>query len=247
MERTAELEDLLEKLQDEEHQAEARGEARAFLARHGTERFLELEEELRRRGVSEEHLKLLCPSHCAAVGDDGGAFRASLPEGHVIATLMDEHRRMLALLDRLEALAHGELREQVDLESVRSIGAHLVGAEPHHQREERALFPRLRERGISGPPDVMESEHVLLREHKHAVLDLALRLLSGDATCRSELRAVAHALVAELRSHIEKEDKILYPLAVRTLTDAGEWQAMKRECDAIGYCCSHDSHQRSSA
>lgn len=174
-----------------------------------------------------------------AFGGARSAFRGRLPPDHVLAVLMDEHVRILAQLDQLERLA-------ADLPSaggmvfarIESIGHQLLAAEPHHQREEQVLFPALRERGIDGPPNVMEAEHVELRALKHQIVDLAAKSTMGDTLAIQPLRAAAHALVSTLRAHIEKEDSILYPMAFATIPDH-DWTGLSARCDAIGYCCHH--------
>jgi hypothetical protein len=40
-----------------------------------------------------------------------------------------------------------------------------------------------------------------------------------------------------LRAHIEKENNILYPMALQCITDDKKWEEMKIKCDDIGYCC----------
>jgi len=164
-------------------------------------------------------------------------LRSQLPQGHVLATLMDEHARLLGQLDQLEELAGSlDSASGTALLRLEAIGRHLLGAEPHHQREERVLFPALRERGIDGPPDVMESEHVELRALKHEVVDSAAKAIAGDTMAIEPLRRAAHALVTMLRSHIEKEDTILYPMALSAIPER-DWSILKQRCDEVGYCC----------
>ena len=176
---------------------------------------------------------------CASAGRRQ-AFRASLSNGHVLATLMDEHDRILEHLKSLEELAGslGDAPTRAVLEQIESIGRALVGAEPHHEREEKALFPALVERGLHGPPACMEAEHVELRALKRGVEQLARRGLDGTDT-HGALRATSLELVRKLRDHIAKEDDILYPMAVETITDPAVWAELRRRCDEIGYCCDH--------
>jgi len=47
-----------------------------------------------------------------------------------------------------------------------------------------------------------------------------------------------------LRQHIHKENHILYPMAIRTITEDSEWDKMKIKCDEIGYCCFCPSHNQ---
>ena len=181
-----------------------------------------------------------CASHLREVAGTRNVFRARLPDGHVLATFMDEHVRILAHLDRLEILA---LRVAASsdrgpgsgaataMAEMGRIATHLIGAEPHHQREEEVLFPALEHLGIGGPPAVMRSEHVELRRLKHAVQDLAN---GADAQA---LVMAARGLVEMLREHIAKEDNVLYPMAFELLRDERQWTEMRTRCDAIGYCC----------
>jgi hemerythrin-like domain-containing protein len=182
-----------------------------------------------------DHAGACCGGHGAA--EVRAPFRARLPDGHVLATLMDEHARMLAHLDHLEPQAAKlENTSGMAFARIEAIARHLIGAEPHHQREEQVLFPALRERGIEGPPAVMEEEHVELRALKHAVVDLAGKCTAGDKAAVEALRRTVRTLVSALRSHIDKEDSILYPMAFASMSDA-DFAAMRARCDEVGYCC----------
>lgn len=166
-------------------------------------------------------------------------LRAGLPDEHPIARMLDEHQVFLGRLERLaELVAPSRPPEQRgELEELQRVAGFLVGAEPHHQREEQVLFPALQEHGIFGPPEVMASEHVRLRALKGALHDLAGRVLAGDRGPWQDLRATAEALIEALRTHIAKEDVVLYPLALRVIRDPAVWEELRERCDKIGYCC----------
>jgi hypothetical protein len=51
-----------------------------------------------------------------------------------------------------------------------------------------------------------------------------------------ELGRVGGYITEALSSHIYKEDHILYPAALQTIT-AEEWQEIREQCDELGYCC----------
>ena len=44
-------------------------------------------------------------------------------------------------------------------------------------------------------------------------------------------------LCSMLRQHIDKENNILYPMALQSITEVTQWEEMKVRCDEIGYCC----------
>src|SRR3989338_2871891 len=169
---------------------------------------------------------------------------AELPVGHMIDTLQKEHEKILSFLDKLEAVnqkiqkiksCQAEDKEWAEL---KHIVEHLIGAEPHHQREEQILFPELEKRCVFGPPQVMLQEHEELRKHKHELERLgqeAETLNFNDL--KKQLDATAKFLVFNLRDHIFKENNILYPTALDVITEPEIWQAMKMAADKIGYCC----------
>lgn len=156
-----------------------------------------------------------------------------------LAALYDAHRRLmeaLGKLDRALALLEGaeDAEERRALAGVftelgevfrRELDSHLV-------QEERHLFPVL-ERYIGregGPVGVMLLEHEELRRRTGAY-DRALGAWRAAADLRAgaadgaerpaalALAAAARGLSALLSEHAHKEDVILFPLALRCLTD----------------------------
>ncbi len=174
-----------------------------------------------------------CPHH----GELGKMEIDDLDPGHVIHTLMSEHQMILSFLKKLEEAGRKARFEEDDFKSLIDIAEHLVEAEPHHEREEKVLFPELEARGISGPTGVMMEDHKELRKLKKRLLDLAIRGSEMDhSEFQRELGGVAPLIVVLLSEHIYKEDNILYPLAMKEIEEE-EWSKMKQECDEIGYCC----------
>ena len=156
----------------------------------------------------------------------------NLKPGHVIHTLMEEHKMILGFLDELEKT------NNEDIKKLTEIAEHLIGAEPHHQREEKVLFPELEKRGVSCPTEVMRKEHEELRPKKHEILELCRTVSKTDFNgFKKKLKEASDFLTAMLREHIAKENDILYPMALEVIQEEAVWQEMKKECDKIGYCC----------
>lgn len=168
-----------------------------------------------------------------------------LPEDplHPVNTLMEEHRFILRSLDALRELlprlrAAGSHEEMgADRETLRGIAHHLVDAENHHQREEDALFPRLVSRGVTTDVQELRADHVVFREKKRRLYQLA----NGPADAafdafRAGVLEAGEYIVRELVAHIAREDDTVYQAAMDVLTRE-DWDDVKRECDAIGYCC----------
>lgn len=171
-------------------------------------------------------------------------MESNLKPGHVIHTLMEEHKMILGFLDDLEKTNYSLQQENKydakneDFKKLEHIAEHLVGAEPHHQREEEVLFPEIEKRGVSGPTEMMRREHEEFRPKKKEIVKLCAALPKTDfQDFKKELKEAADFLISMLREHIAKENDILYPLALEVIQEEAVWQEMKKACDKIGYCC----------
>lgn len=200
------------------------------------------EQQLIREWVDPQELRHLCEVHLRVLSGEVQSFRASLPAGYPVHTLMAENEVILETLDELEEM--NRAAQQADeiaaehVEGLKHIATHLVEAEPHHQREEETIFPELAQRAVMAPPRIMRMEHNDLRQRKHALLELT----EGAETIpyadfKERLSDLARYLVFHLRGHIFKEDSILYLTAVQVVTDPAVWRAIKTQSDEIGYCC----------
>ena len=91
----------------------------------------------------------------------------------------------------------------------------------HHGKEERHLFPAMHGKGMpleAGPLAVMLHEHELGRSAVRAVAGALERVKRGEAGRRRRIsRTALLGYVELLRSHISKEDNVLFPMADRIL------------------------------
>ena len=140
-----------------------------------------------------------------------------------IEILMDEHRLIEQVLASLETFALNLQHDaDVDRETVKDFGDFFAGFADrcHHGKEEDRLFVKMNEYGFPkdyGPVAVMLAEHVEGRSHVGALVKIGA---SSGALSPSERDSViehASAYVPLLRSHIIKEDNILYPMAVQAI------------------------------
>ena len=86
----------------------------------------------------------------------------------------------------------------------------------HHKKEEGVLFVALVENGMSkeaGPVAVMLAEHEEGRRLTCAMREGAERVQAGDQTAISQVVQNALGYATLLRQHIQKEDRILFPMA----------------------------------
>jgi hemerythrin-like domain-containing protein len=155
-----------------------------------------------------------------------------------IEVLMGEHRLIEQALGSLEsygvALRGGETAAR---DVIGDYAAFFRGFADvcHHGKEEDILFQRMLERGFpreTGPLAVMYAEHELGRRHVRSLAALAKgagRMSPEDTTL---LLGNVDGFVPLLRLHIQKEDRILYPMALRLLSDS-ELDAMSVEFEAF--------------
>ncbi len=142
-----------------------------------------------------------------------------------IEVLMNEHRRIEQALGSLETFVveveRGLAPDRATLADYAAFFRGFADAS-HHGKEEDVLFARMVERGFSresGPVAVMLYEHVVGRSHVRALLEAGEG--SGPLSAVETQLVLEHAgaFVPHLRAHIQKEDRILYPMALRLMPD----------------------------
>jgi hemerythrin-like domain-containing protein len=141
-----------------------------------------------------------------------------------IEVLMNEHRLIEQVLGSLETLGaqmdDGLSPERAILRDYASFFRDFADA-AHHAKEEDVLFQRMCERGFpreSGPIAVMLHEHVVGRGHVSVLRQTGAGEGPVSAVQTQLVLESARAFVPLLRAHIQKEDRILYPMALRLLT-----------------------------
>ena len=138
-----------------------------------------------------------------------------------IDTLMNEHQVILSVLGSLENyVSQGQPGATLDrnllgdyVEFFRNFADKC-----HHGKEEELLFRKMNDYGFSndaGPLAVMLGEHVQGRNHVRALAAIAAG--TGPLSSADQIQAIQHALefIPLLRSHIGKEDQVLYPMAMQ--------------------------------
>ena len=168
-------------------------------------------------------------------GDDLQPLGAATPAWHPIHILMQEHSSLLGIAGEFQGIAE-ELRKAGDADAdsrqrLDHVVAHLRESESHYLREENVLFPFLEKHGVTQPPAVMWAEHDEIRRVKKGVYAL---VDSGD--WGPHLTAAASSLAELLASHFNKENGVLFPMAIEVITKE-EWVEIRDQFDELGYCC----------
>lgn len=139
------------------------------------------------------------------------------------AELRHEHEYVCRALAGADALAaSARTTGVVDADAVRAFidfSRHFTDG-CHHSKEERLLFPRMRERGAEAPVAAMLHEHEGGRERIRR-LEAALEpAAAGDADAVARVAENLSAYAALLRSHIAKENNVLFHIADHLLDES---------------------------
>jgi len=207
-----------------------------------------IEQELIKEGISREEIQKLCDVHLAVFREQLEKQKLDIPLKHPISILMEEHKILLKLSEKLSTIAN-KVQQATDVSyvgkditQIKHIAKELLDAEKHYLREENVLFPTLEKHGITEPPAIMWTEHNQLRERKKQLQNIIEKYNAIDfQDFKRHLSENAKSLNNTLSSHIFKENNILFPTALRVITN-DEWKKAREEFDEIGYCCFTPSH-----
>ena len=104
----------------------------------------------------------------------------------------------------------------------------LAEIDKHYLRKENQLFPFLEDHGVEGPSKVMWAIHDDIR----ALIKQARQTIADDDAGLAVSTCLALAKMAD--DMVTKEEQVLHPMAMDTLSDA-EWARIRAGEDDIGY------------
>lgn len=233
--------DLIKKSQAGLDQEQLKREAKVIFAHIRPEELHHAEEHLRGIGIDPQQMHSLRELQLNTLAEELTQIRKSVPQGHPVRVMIDEHDQILGTLAALE-----EVNERVqtaatlctsNLDKLKVIANNLLAAEHHHEREEQVVFPELTKRNIGGTVQMMETEHNDLRLRKHGLKNLVEHAMDIDFNeFKHKLDELSNYIVYNLSDHIYKENHIMYPAALRLVKDEALWKDLQVQCDKIGYC-----------
>ena len=155
-----------------------------------------------------------------------------------IATLRKEHEAILKMLEAAEEVTRQLSRnEPVAPETLSGLLEFLrVFADRcHHGKEEEHLFPLLEQKGlprVGGPIGVMLFEHEQGRALIKEMGDASEAYSQGQTDAGELWAQAARGYIELLRSHIMKENNILFMMADRLLSDS-EQEALSEAFERV--------------
>jgi DUF438 domain-containing protein len=203
----------------------------------------EMEQALIMEGMPVEEIQRLCDVHAAvfkgSIEDIHKAEKPEKPEeipGHPVQVFKQENRELEKLIDEKIIPDIEKLKASASPDVIKSLAenfASLWQIDKHYSRKENLLFPYMEKYGITAPPKVMWGVD---DEIRNAIKEVRGLLDKGGGIENSGIIAVkALEAVSRVREMIFKEENILFPMVLNTLTE-DEWQKIAIESGEIGYC-----------
>jgi hemerythrin-like domain-containing protein len=158
--------------------------------------------------------------------------------------LRNEHEAILGMLDTGEEVSK-RIKEGIAIKPEILEGLleffRVFADRCHHSKEEDCLFPLLEQKGLprdAGPIGVMLHEHAQGRELIRIMDETSRAYAAGQKEAGSRWADAALRYAALLRSHIAKENEILFKMAEQLLLESEQAmlvQAFERiEIDKLG-------------
>jgi DUF438 domain-containing protein len=194
-----------------------------------------MEQKLIEGGVPDTEIKRLCDVHVKVFADALDGHKPVIaPPGHPINTFQRENQELLHVTQALRRLAEavgdppdGKLWARLKDELAGTV-QRLSEVEKHYLRKENQLFPFLEEHGVEGPSKVMWAIHDDVR----ALIKQARQTIAADDAVTAVSTCLALARMID--DMVNKEEKILHPMALDTLSEQ-EWVAIRAGESEIGY------------
>jgi hypothetical protein len=193
-----------------------------------------MEQRLIEEGMSPEEIKGLCDLHKDVVQEviTPQPLTRRVPPGHPVDVFREENR---ALSEAATTLRRA-LSESDDRGSWREALERVLEVDKHYARKEHLLFPKLEDKGVSGPSQVMWAKDDEVRDMGRALREALASDESEDAEgWRKVVATVGLPLVEQVEAMIDREEQILFPMALEKLTEE-DWAAVHVESPRFGFC-----------
>jgi DUF438 domain-containing protein len=188
----------------------------------------QMEQKLIQEGMPEDEVKRLCDVHVKIFEESLEKHELpGAPPGHPVHTFMKENRKAEEIIDDLKTT----IGEKKDITALSKKLPELEKINFHYLRKENQLFPLLEKKGVSGPSSVMWAIHDDIRKQFKSVWAL---FTSTDSPDIQNIETQLNTLIKLIVDMIYKEERILFPMALETLSK-DEWIKVKKGEEEIGF------------
>ncbi|WFA08118.1 DUF438 domain-containing protein [Tissierella sp. Yu-01] len=194
----------------------------------------QMEVALVKEGLPIEEIQHLCNVHAEV-------FKGTLEEihhpeqvpGHPVHTFKRENEALNKLMDEDIKKALDDFKAEDSQENIIKLIENinlLWDIDKHYSRKENLIFPYLEKYEITSPPKVMWGVDDDIRA---MIKDAKLSLTNYQGNKDEVVKKIEDA-AKEVKEMIFKEESILFPMALETLTE-DEWISIYMDSDEIGY------------
>ncbi len=184
-------------------------------------------------GLPVEEIQRLCDVHAAV-------FKGSIEEihqptdqtqipGHPANTLIRENRTIERILEKQIKPCLDGVDQEENRKALKEGLEKLSGIDLHYLKKENLFFPYMEQYGITAPPKVMwgvdDEIRDMLKEVQKELTE------TGD---NDTVKQKTEALAEKIKEMIFKEENILLPMLLETLTQ-DEWKRIAEESGEIGF------------
>ena len=230
--------DLLTQLHQGKPAEDVKAQFKAAFDGVSAQEIAQAENELIANGLPPEEIRKLCDIHASVFeGSIEEIHRPLDPEqipGHPAHTLKAENEALNKLMDDTIRPKLQKFKENADtrhLQALQKAFEPMSKLHLHYLKKENLLFPYMEQHGITAPPKVMWGVDDDIR----AMVKEALRLMSGAEGDAQRIIGMVELAMTKASEMIFKEENILLPMAIETLTQ-NEWENIAKESGDLGYC-----------
>ena len=203
---------------------------------------VEVEQELiNNNALTDQEVFEFCDLHTAVLDGSIDLTKAKdIPLGHPIDTLKKEniaiHEQVVAyenISEKIKDISDTEVTGYIL--KLRTIFNNFSDIDKHYKKKEFLMFPFLEKHLITGPPKVMWGKHDEVRELLKDSHKALTTQISNANDLRAVLRDYLDLTVEMIEGMILKEEQILFPMAMDTLSEE-EWYKVYQDTPDFGYC-----------
>ncbi|MCF8222596.1 MAG: DUF438 domain-containing protein [Bacteroidales bacterium] len=227
--RKERLKELILKLHDGEAPDKVRKELIETLQSVPYGEVVEVEQELISEGLPESEVLRLCDIHGEVLeGHVDQSGSKEIPEGHPVDVFKHENLELRKvtvktkdLLDSVSKVPEETFQNFRD--TLLSCFNDLMDVDKHYQRKEYLVFPYLEKKEITGPPKVMWGKHDQIREQLKGCIALLKEPELSKNDLVESLDLIYYPVVKALDDMVQKEEEILFPMAMDVITEEDWW------------------------
>lgn len=218
---------------------EVKAHFNAFVGKITIEEITQLQHDLMEEGgIPLDDLQRLYAAHTdifrGSIEEPQSAIKPENVPGHPIHTFVQENHELDKLIKSRVQLHLQQFIDEDTAENVYKLLEDcnlLLDIDKHYSRKENLLFPYLEKYGIYGPTNNMWRIDDFIRD---GIKEAKHKLSNYDGN-KQEIVNLVHFIMEEVINMIYREEHILFPMALKNLTE-DEWIKIAHESDEIGFC-----------